>query len=97
MILKFDTGLKEFVLMCDILYLQVTSIDDDFLRVLSYTSRGCLAPLCAVLGGFVAQEGIKAITGKFTPLHQWVSVWIKQGDHWVQFAVIFCSFTPRTT
>ncbi|XP_056022965.1 ubiquitin-like modifier-activating enzyme 6 isoform X2 [Ostrea edulis] len=51
---------------------QVTAVDDGILRVLSYTSTGCLAPLCAVLGGFVAQEGIKAITGKFTPLHQWL-------------------------
>ena len=28
--------------------------------------------MCAALGGIVAQEGLKAITGKFTPLKQWV-------------------------
>lgn len=33
---------------------------------------GCLPPLCAVLGGFMAQEALKALTGKFTPLDQWV-------------------------
>ncbi|XP_062608943.1 ubiquitin-like modifier-activating enzyme 6 [Saccostrea cucullata] len=51
---------------------QVADIDEYVLRVLSYTCHGCLAPLCAALGGFVAQEGIKAVTGKFTPLRQWL-------------------------
>ena len=27
-------------------------------------------PLCAFIGGFVAQECVKAITQKFTPAHQ---------------------------
>lgn len=51
---------------------KVTTIDEDLLNVLSYTNTGCLSPLCAALGGFVAQEGIKAVTGKFTPLKQWL-------------------------
>ncbi|KAL5005528.1 hypothetical protein ScPMuIL_018984 [Solemya velum] len=42
------------------------------LRGLSFTCRGCFAPLCATLGGIVAQEGLKALTGKFTPLNQWL-------------------------
>lgn len=28
------------------------------------------SPLCAFFGGFVAQEIVKAITGKFTPANQ---------------------------
>eukprot|EP00743_Colponemidia_sp_Colp-15_P003750 GILK01004046.1.p1 GENE.GILK01004046.1~~GILK01004046.1.p1 ORF type:complete len:1912 (-),score=378.64 GILK01004046.1:123-5405(-) len=40
-------------------------------RKLAYTSRGQLAPLCAYMGGLLAQEVIKGITGKFSPIHQW--------------------------
>ena len=36
----------------------------------SFQSQGVFNPLCAFLGGFVAQECIKAITGKFSPVHQ---------------------------
>ena len=31
-----------------------------------------LSPVCAVMGGVVAQEVLKAVTGKFTPLQQWL-------------------------
>ncbi|CAE1293129.1 UBE1L2 [Acanthosepion pharaonis] len=47
-------------------------IDDNLILKLSFTCKGCLAPLCAVLGGFMAQEALKALTGKFTPLDQWL-------------------------
>lgn len=53
--------------------LQLDSLDEQRLRYLAYTSRGCFAPLCAFLGGVAAQEALKALTGKFTPLNQWVS------------------------
>ncbi|WAR00961.1 UBA6-like protein [Mya arenaria] len=33
-------------------------------ELLSYTCRGSFLPLCAALGGIVAQEGLKAVTGK---------------------------------
>lgn len=42
-------------------------------QCLSFTAQGRFAPMCAVIGGFVAQEGLKAVTGKFLPLNQWVS------------------------
>lgn len=45
---------------------------EEVIRLLSYTCRGCFLPLCAALGGIAAQEGLKAITGKFTPLKQWL-------------------------
>lgn len=51
---------------------RVDSLDEDLIRMISYTCRGCFAPLCAAIGGFVAQEGLKALTGKFTPLNQMV-------------------------
>jgi hypothetical protein len=33
-----------------------------------FTCSGYLPPLCAFLGGFIAQEIIKAITQKYKPL-----------------------------
>ena len=54
--------------------IKVSSLDEDLLRFMSYTCQGCFAPLCAALGGFMAQEGLKAITGKFAPLSQMVRV-----------------------
>ena len=51
---------------------KATSLDEDLICMMSYTCRGSFAPLCAALGGFVAQEGLKALTGKFTPLNQMV-------------------------
>jgi len=36
------------------------------------TSGGCLPPLCAALGGIVAQEAIKCLGRRFVPLQQWL-------------------------
>ena len=52
---------------------QVEKIDKELFATLSYSSRGLLPPLATAVGGFVAQEVLKALTGKFTPLKQWVS------------------------
>uniref|UniRef100_A0AAX7VEJ0 Ubiquitin-like modifier-activating enzyme 6 n=1 Tax=Astatotilapia calliptera TaxID=8154 RepID=A0AAX7VEJ0_ASTCA len=41
-------------------------------RCLSRTARGALPPLAAAVGGLASQEVLKAITGKFAPLQQWV-------------------------
>jgi ubiquitin-activating enzyme E1 len=35
-------------------------------------SRGEVAPLCAFFGGIVGQEVMKAASGKFNPLQQWL-------------------------
>lgn len=45
-------------------------IDSAVLEELSFQSAGELAPINAVLGGFVAQEVLKACSGKFGPLYQ---------------------------
>lgn len=34
-------------------------------------ATGELNPMAAMFGGFVGQEVVKAVSGKFTPLHQW--------------------------
>eukprot|EP00038_Savillea_parva_P007534 m.170818 g.170818 ORF g.170818 m.170818 type:complete len:1074 (+) comp13295_c0_seq1:93-3314(+) len=41
-----------------------------FLYQFVLTCGGQLVPLCAALGGIVAQEALKGVTGKFTPLEQ---------------------------
>eukprot|EP01127_Copromyxa_protea_P007945 TRINITY_DN1806_c2_g1_i2.p1 TRINITY_DN1806_c2_g1~~TRINITY_DN1806_c2_g1_i2.p1 ORF type:complete len:1041 (+),score=168.07 TRINITY_DN1806_c2_g1_i2:59-3124(+) len=48
-----------------------SSIDDDLVRKFAYTSSGSFVPITASIGGFVSQEVLKSITGKFTPLNQW--------------------------
>ena len=53
--------------------MQVEKVDRGLVRSLSLTSRGSLPPLVAAIGGFAAQEAITALTGKFSPLQQWVS------------------------
>ena len=45
-------------------------MDKDVLKMFSFTCGGSLAPLCATLGGWTAQEVLKGLTGKFTPLLQ---------------------------
>lgn len=47
-------------------------VDD---KVLAQFASGCSAeinPMCAMFGGIVGQEVVKAISGKFTPISQWL-------------------------
>ena len=39
-------------------------------ELLAFTARGCLPPLCAVMGGIVAQEALKGVMEKYTPVNQ---------------------------
>jgi len=52
--------------------LKVEQVDEKLLKQLSYVAEGAFSPISAFLGGFVAQEVLKCITGKFTPLNQWL-------------------------
>ncbi|GAA6062612.1 hypothetical protein JCM10212_002206 [Sporobolomyces blumeae] len=45
-------------------------LDEKALEELSFQAAGELAPINAVIGGFVAQEVLKACSGKFGPLYQ---------------------------
>lgn len=49
-----------------------TELDTDIIEKLSYTSRGDLSPMAALFGGVVGQEALKAISGKFHPLFQFL-------------------------
>jgi ubiquitin-activating enzyme E1 len=47
-------------------------VDEGVLRKLAATARACLNPMAAMFGGVVGQEVVKAASGKFHPLHQWL-------------------------
>ncbi|XP_040891055.1 ubiquitin-like modifier-activating enzyme 1 [Toxotes jaculatrix] len=51
---------------------QLEQLDEVAVKNLSYTAQGDLAPMNAFIGGLAAQEVIKACSGKFTPLQQWL-------------------------
>ncbi|XP_054883482.1 ubiquitin-like modifier-activating enzyme 1 [Poeciliopsis prolifica] len=51
---------------------KLEELDEAAVRIFSYTARGDLAPMNAFFGGLAAQEVIKASSGKFTPLQQWI-------------------------
>ena len=54
-------------------YQMVESVDERTVRELSWTAAGLLPPLATAIGGLVAQETLISLTGKFSPLRQWVS------------------------
>ncbi|KIY01325.1 uncharacterized protein Z520_02877 [Fonsecaea multimorphosa CBS 102226] len=47
-------------------------IDDKLITELSYQAQGDLSPMAAFFGGLAAQEVLKAVSGKFTPVVQWM-------------------------
>ncbi|CAF1097144.1 unnamed protein product [Adineta ricciae] len=51
-------------------------VNDDCFQELTkyvfYTAKGSFAPICSGMGGFVGQQVLTAITGKFTPVRQWL-------------------------
>ncbi|XP_044943258.1 LOW QUALITY PROTEIN: ubiquitin-like modifier-activating enzyme 1 [Mustela putorius furo] len=51
---------------------QQDPLDEDLIRKLSYVAAGDLAPINAFIGGLAAQEVMKACSGKFTPIMQWL-------------------------
>lgn len=51
---------------------QLEQLDEAAVQKLSYTAQGDLAPITAFIGGLAAQEVIKACSGKFMPLRQWI-------------------------
>ena len=47
-------------------------LDDKLIRELSFQAQGDLSPMAAFFGGLAAQEVLKAISGKFSPIMQWL-------------------------
>ena len=40
-------------------------------RLFHYTCRGQFMPVCSIIGAYAAQECIKSLTTKYTPVNQW--------------------------
>ena len=53
-------------------YKLVESVDEELVSQLSWTAAGIFPPLATAIGGLVAQEVLISLTGKFSPLRQWV-------------------------
>ncbi|XP_062349731.1 ubiquitin-like modifier-activating enzyme 6 [Cinclus cinclus] len=49
-------------------------VNGDMVKWLSRTAQGFLPPLAAAVGGVASQEVLKAVTGKFSPLQQWLYI-----------------------
>jgi len=47
-------------------------LSEPLIKELAFQSRGDLAPMCAVVGGLIAQEVLKACSGKFCPVLQYM-------------------------
>ncbi|RMZ76367.1 hypothetical protein DV738_g4967, partial [Chaetothyriales sp. CBS 135597] len=47
-------------------------IDPKLITELAYQAQGDLSPLAAFFGGLAAQEVLKAVSGKFHPIKQWL-------------------------
>jgi len=47
-------------------------LKSSLLKIFSYVCSGNLAPVNGFIGGVVAQEVMKACSGKFSPIHQWL-------------------------
>jgi ubiquitin-activating enzyme E1 len=44
---------------------------EGLIKRLALCARGQISPICALLGGVLGQEVLKAVSGKFTPIKQW--------------------------
>ena len=51
---------------------QVTDDNKGYLAQFAKICAGNVSPMCAALGGIVAQEVMKATSGKFSPIKQWL-------------------------
>lgn len=46
-------------------------LDEAVILKLAHTACAVINPMAAMFGGMVGQEVVKAVSGKFHPLHQW--------------------------
>lgn len=53
------------------LNLNVNAAEEKFFKIFFNSAKGIFHPLNAIFGGLIAQEALKSITNKFTPIKQW--------------------------
>lgn len=46
-------------------------VEKDIAKRFAYTCRSSLQPVCSSVGAMAAQEAVKAVSGKFSPVKQW--------------------------
>lgn len=51
---------------------------EKLLKQVTYTFRGGLVGLTAFMGGMLGQEVLKSLSGKFTPMNQWICVDVRE-------------------
>ena len=51
---------------------QDAELDEKIIHELSFQARGDLSSMAAFFGGLAAQEALKAVSGKFMPIKQWL-------------------------
>ena len=51
---------------------KVEELDEDLIRELAYEAHGDIPPMQSVIGSIAAQEVMKACSGKFMPVKQWL-------------------------
>ena len=49
-----------------------SELNENLIRAVAFTASGELQCFSAFMGGLIGQEVIKALSGKFTPLQQWM-------------------------
>jgi len=64
----------------------------DIIRRLSYTVSGKLCPNDSIIGSITAQEVMKACSGKYTPIHQWMYI-----DHLQLFPPVQVPYNGSTS
>ena len=79
----------------------VDEIDESLLREFARESTAVISPTCAAFGGIAGQEVLKAISGKFTPITQFLAmgyiesvpsgdiVYEKKGDRYDPYRLVF--------
>ena len=67
---SYDTATSVIAIAQSMVKAPLTDEEIEILYLMSFTYMVQFAPLCAYIGGFAAQEAIKAITNKFTPVNQ---------------------------
>lgn len=62
----------EFLKIAKTIHSKPDAMNENLMRKFSYTCQGNLSPIAAFIGGVAAQEVQKAVSGKFTPLNNFL-------------------------
>ena len=63
---------NEFISLAKQINTENIELEENLLKLFSFTASGELQCYSAFMGGVIGQEVIKSLSGKFTPLHQWM-------------------------